>query len=101
MFYSIHSATADASQAPDFLKAQDYSDAFLNQLQFLKLRCISGTSLEMAFIKLLLEKTSEVKEMVILAEAKDIADKGFGILKELNTFERAGASPNAKVIYED
>ncbi|KAL2531544.1 F-box/fbd/LRR-repeat protein [Abeliophyllum distichum] len=83
----------------DFLKVQDYSNVLLSRLQEVTLIGIAGTVPEMTLIKLLLEKSSTLKRMVISSKFYKCDDKLVGTLKELNKFLRA--SPNAEVKFEE
>ncbi|KAF7124488.1 hypothetical protein RHSIM_Rhsim12G0068900 [Rhododendron simsii] len=79
----------------DFSELHGCSDVSLNQLRKVDMKNVSGTKLELEFIKLLLEKSLMLETMLIELKAENVAGES-RIVEELTRFRRA--SPQAEMI---
>ncbi|KAG5521292.1 hypothetical protein RHGRI_033746 [Rhododendron griersonianum] len=71
----------------------------LNYLREVEMRLVSGTKIELHFMKLLLAKSRVLESMVVKPNPAKVSDGGLSILKELSQFQRL--SPKAKITYRD
>ncbi|XP_076959805.1 F-box/FBD/LRR-repeat protein At1g13570-like [Bidens hawaiensis] len=71
----------------------------LFKLQNVELTCVHGSRPEMLFIKLLLDHSPRLENMIIRPRATADAEKRHGIAKDIMMFPRA--SKKAKVVYLD
>ncbi|XP_058193524.1 F-box/FBD/LRR-repeat protein At1g13570-like isoform X1 [Rhododendron vialii] len=75
------------------------SKFYLNHLREVEMCLVSGTPIELQFMKLLLAKSRVLESMVVKPDPAKVFDGGLTILKELSQFQRL--SPKAKIMYKD
>ncbi|KAG5521275.1 hypothetical protein RHGRI_033730 [Rhododendron griersonianum] len=75
------------------------SKFFLKHLREVEMHLVSGTPVELQFMKLLLATSPILEIMVVKPHPVKVSDGGLRILKELSQFQRL--SPKAKIKYKD
>ena len=78
--------------------SEDFSDLILDKLRKVAIKVVSGTLVELKFIKLVLAKSPILETLVVEPTLKDATD-GLKILEKLVRFQRA--SPKAELICEN
>ncbi|KAM7487562.1 hypothetical protein LguiB_025046 [Lonicera macranthoides] len=78
--------------------SEDFSDLILDKLRKVAIKAVSGTLVELKFIKLVLAKSPILETLVVEPTLKDATDR-LKILEKLVRFQRA--SPKAELICEN
>lgn len=87
---AFHSATAAIDSVVELYHLQGWSGVSPNKLLYVLMEKVSGTKVEMEFIKLLLAKSPMLRTMDIKLKSKEVGEE-LRILKELIRFRRASA----------
>ncbi|KAG5521284.1 hypothetical protein RHGRI_033739 [Rhododendron griersonianum] len=84
--------TVALDPVPEPLEVQGWSDISLNQLREVEIHRVSGTRLELNFVKVILAKSPILERLIIKLESNEVSEE-LRILKELIGFKRL--SPEA------
>ncbi|KAI8527409.1 hypothetical protein RHMOL_Rhmol12G0072800 [Rhododendron molle] len=87
---AFHSATAAIDPVVELFDLEGWSDVSLNELWFVWMVEVSGTKVEMEFIRLLLALSPMLETMDIKLKSKVVAER-LRIVEELRGFRRASA----------
>ncbi|KAG5521258.1 hypothetical protein RHGRI_033719 [Rhododendron griersonianum] len=85
---AFHSATAAIDPVVELFDMEGWSDVSLNSLRCVRLGEVSGTKVEMEFIRLLLAISPKLESMDIKLKSKEVAER-LRIVEELIGFRRA------------
>ncbi|KAG5521285.1 hypothetical protein RHGRI_033740 [Rhododendron griersonianum] len=94
--YALPNKTSAIPIVQDFVEVHVCSDVTLNQLRKVDMKNVSGTKLELEFIKHLLAKSSMLETMLIELNSKDVNE--LRIVKELTGFRRASPLAEMKFV---
>ncbi|XP_058193485.1 F-box/FBD/LRR-repeat protein At1g13570-like isoform X2 [Rhododendron vialii] len=87
---AFHSATAAIDPVVELYDLEGWSDVSVNKLYFVWMGEVSGTKVEMEFIRLLLAKSPILKTMHMKLKSKEVAER-LRIVEEFTGFRRASA----------